>query len=262
VPTVARTEERDRLADPNVLELELLGGFALRRGGEPAELPLSAQRVLAFVALHDRPILRLYVAGSLWPASSDARAAASLRTSVWRLHDSRGQGPIDASGRHLSLISGVSVDVRETRDITRRVLSAKEDAVDSRSVERLVYAADLLPDWYDDWALIEREQLREQRVRALECLCDQLTGAGRFAEAAEAGQAAVSCDPLRETAHRALIRLHIAEGNPGEALRRYNEYRRLLARKLGLLPSHHMEDLVAGIAGQPAPVTSRRRGRT
>ena len=34
---------------------------------------------------------------------------------------------------------------------------------------------DLLPDWYDDWLVLERERLRELRVRALERVCERLT---------------------------------------------------------------------------------------
>jgi DNA-binding SARP family transcriptional activator len=226
-------------------------------------LPLSAQRVLAFVALHDRPILRVFVAGSLWPASSENRAAASLRTSVWRLHDPSGLGPIVASGRHLALAANVAVDVRETRAAARSVLAGEHVSCDSAQLERLVYADDLLPDWYDDWILIEREQLREQRVRALEQLCECLTHEARFADAAQAGLAAVTSEPLRETSQRALIKLHLAEGNPGEAVRRYRYYRKLLEQKLGLLPSRQMEELVSGIENHPALAADgvfRRRG--
>ena len=69
-----------------------------------------------------------------------------------------------------------------------------------------------------------------------------------LAEAAQAGLAAVACEPLRETSQRVLIRLHLAEGNESEALRRYAEYRALLERKLGLAPSPRMEQLLAELS--------------
>jgi DNA-binding SARP family transcriptional activator len=231
------------------LVLELEGGFALRSGSEVQQLPLSAQRVLAFLALHDRPLLRGYVAGSLWPGSSESRAGASLRTSIWRLQKS-GASPIVASTRHIALSGKVTVDARQTMDAVRNVLASKKIA--SHDLERLVEARDLLPDWYDEWVIGEREHRREQRAQALEALCEQLTGAARFAEAAQAGLAAVTCEPLRETAYRALIHLHVAEGNPGEAMRRYEEYARLLERKLGLSPSRLMDDLVASVVSANA----------
>ena len=69
----SRTESR--------LQVELLDGFALR-ARVSVDLPLSAQRVVAFLALHDRPLLRLHVAGVLWPETSEDRAFASLRTAL------------------------------------------------------------------------------------------------------------------------------------------------------------------------------------
>jgi DNA-binding SARP family transcriptional activator len=250
LPVSARLGTKRREAPPRPpgavdLCLELEGGFELRRKGEPWEPPLSGQRVLAFLALHDRPLLRVFVAGALWPASSEARASASLRTVIWRLH-SADICIIAVSGSHVGLAEGLDVDVRETRGAARRILSGDE-AVEGL-LDRLVYARDLLPDWYDDWILIEREQLREQRIRALEKLCDDLTERSRFAEAAQAGLAAVASEPLRESSHRALIRLHLAEGNESEALRRYAEFREQLEHKLGLCPSPRMEELLSGLS--------------
>jgi DNA-binding SARP family transcriptional activator len=239
------------------LRLELEGGFALRGVGGAWQPPLSVQRVLAFLALHDRPLLRTYVAGSLWPGSNDAKAAASLRTSIWRLQKA-GPSPIAVSNSHLSLAPGMSVDARETMQAARIVLKPRVDPPARRHLERLVEARDLLPDWYDEWAVLEREHLREQRVRALETLCEQFTAAKHYAEAAQAGLAAVACEPLRESSYRALIHLHIAEGNPGEAVRHYGEYATLLERKLGLAPSSQMTELVVHILGTNA-IASRRR---
>ncbi|MGZ4417653.1 MAG: hypothetical protein ACXVRV_05710, partial [Gaiellaceae bacterium] len=58
------------------VRLCLIDGFAL--GGDPGrkQLPLGAQRVVVFIALHERPLLRGYVAGSLWLDSTEERAAA------------------------------------------------------------------------------------------------------------------------------------------------------------------------------------------
>lgn len=59
-----------------------------------------------------------------------------------------------------------------------------------------------MPDWCDDWLVVERERLRELRIRALERVCEQLTAIGSFGQAIEAGMAAVRAEPLRESAHR------------------------------------------------------------
>jgi DNA-binding SARP family transcriptional activator len=223
----------------------LLRGFELVEDGEPVQLPVSAQRVLAFLALQSRPVQRLYVAGALWLDSSESKANASLRTALWRLGRSAHK-LVEATPTHLSLASNVEIDVREAKAVAESVIAGAASAVFHRT-SSLTHAGEILPDWYEDWVLIEREHFRQLRLHALEALCEQLTAAGRFAEAAEAGAAAVKAEPLRESAHRALIKAFIAEGNCGEALRQYDQYQGLLGQQLGLEPSHLMEDLVAVI---------------
>ena len=83
----------------------------------------------------------------------------------------------------------------------------------------------------------EREHFRQLRLHALEKLCEQLTDEGRFGQAVEAGLAAVSSEPLRESAHRVLIRAYLKEGNWGEAVRQYEACRQVLRHELGIDPS-------------------------
>jgi DNA-binding SARP family transcriptional activator len=230
------------------LRLQLEGGFSLWGDGRPWQVPLAAQRVLAFLAIEDRPRRRTRVAGELWPASDEMHAAASLRSVLWRLRRP-GPSPVATCGDDLRLVPDVSVDVRETRAAAERVLTPTATAL-AGDLDRLVQSTEVLPDWYDDWLLIEREQLREQRVRALEQLCEELTSAARFAEAARAALAAIAADPLRESAHRALIRLHLTEGNESEALQRYTRYRTLLERKLGISPSTRMDELMGELSAR------------
>ena len=107
---------------------------------------------------------------------------------------------------------------------------------------------DLLPDCYDDWALVECERFRQLRLHALEALCERLTEAGRYGEAIDAGLAAVRGEPLRESAHRALIKAHLAEGNYVEAGRQYEVCRRIVRDELGIEPSDGLRKLVLSVA--------------
>ncbi len=72
--------------------------------------------------------------------------------------------------------------------------------------------------------------------------------ADRFGEAIEAGLAAMKSEPLRESAHRALVRAHLAEGNPNEALAQYRRFKELLHDELRLAPSPKMEALIASLS--------------
>jgi len=120
-------------------------------------------------------------------------------------------------------------------------------AFDEAELDTARYPGELLPDWYDDWVHLEREQLRELRLHALETLGDRLMSYGRYGEAVEAALPVLRLEPLHDSAHRLLIRIHLAEGNNAEALRQYNGYRRRLLETLRLEPSHQMDELVRDV---------------
>jgi DNA-binding SARP family transcriptional activator len=221
--------------------LHLLAGFGVEVAGAEVPLPGSAQRVVAFVALHERPVLRTYVAGTLWLDSLEARAAGSLRSALWRIHTHTPELVV-ADAQTLRLGPCVRVDLRVAEAQARSELAG---ASSESAPEALTL--DLLPDWYDDWVLLERERFRQLRLRALESMCTRLSAAGQLDEALEAGQLALTGEPLRESAHRALVVLHLTEGNTAEALRQFRLCRRLLSEQLGVEPSPLMLDLVAGL---------------
>jgi DNA-binding SARP family transcriptional activator len=222
--------------------LSLLDAFELRCGDERIGLPLSAQRLLTFVALHERSLQRVYVAGSLWIEASDERAGASLRSSLWRLNRP-GHRLVEATSTHLRLAPDIDVDLRRALRLAQRVLDGTASGEELDAAQATL-GSELLPDWYDDWLRFERERFRQVSLHALEALTDSLLRAGRLARALEAALLAVRTEPLRESAHRALIRVHLAEGNRGEALRQYELCRRLLRDRLDVEPSPQLHQLL------------------
>jgi len=220
---------------PKAVTLGLLQGFRLEHEGGNSELPLGIQRLVAFLAIHNRPLLRLFVAGSLWIDSSEEHANANLRTALWRLHR-LGFPLVEASRSHLSLAPGVVVDLHELSRRARQVLRHEVDPT-RKNVDAILSGGDLLPDWYDEWVVVEREQFRQLRLLALETMCAELSAAGPYAMAVEAGLACIAAEPLRESAHRALIGAHLAEGNRVEAIRQFRLYEALVRDELGVEPS-------------------------
>ena len=93
--------------------------------------------------------------------------------------------------------------------------------------------------------MLEREGLRQQAIHTPEVRGDRKVPAGRYGEAVQAAYAAVRGEPLRESAHRAVVRVHLAEGNVAEAMRAYRSFREVLARELGLAPTRQMEELMS-----------------
>jgi DNA-binding SARP family transcriptional activator len=221
----------------------LIGGFSLRGRDQSIVLPPAAQRLVAFLALKPNALLRIHIASVLWTNTNEERAVASLRTALWRLRRADAS-LVSASATHLALAPGVDVDVRRVGAVARRVLARPRDAAEA-DVELLPLAGEVLPDWYDDWLLVERERFRQLRLHALEALCDGLAAQGRFAPALEAGLTAVELDPLRESSHRAVIRVHIAEGNLSEARRELAGFCALLQTEIGIAPSPRLRRLAA-----------------
>src|SRR4029079_6557423 len=101
-----------------------------------------------------------------------------------------------------------------------------------------------LPGWYDDWAILERERLRQRVLHALEALSPRLGELGRYTDAGDAAIGAIAAEPLRESAQRALIEAHLSEGNWVEAHRGFVNYRDMLRRELGVSPSHELANFV------------------
>ena len=226
----------------SVVQLKLLGGFELEVERRRLHVAPHVQRLLAFLALHDRPLHRAYVSGGLWIDASQEQAFGALRTTLWRIR--RVPEPVvEATSTHLALASSVAVDARELAASAERTLHHRNQ-LDSDDVERLAEAGELLPDWYDDWVLQRREQLRLLRLLALEAVCEELAAAGRHTEAAIAALAAVAADPLRESARRLLIGTCLGAGNRAEAVRQFVDFRARLQRELGLEPSPRMLDLL------------------
>jgi DNA-binding SARP family transcriptional activator len=245
-----------------VARVVLLDGFGVHVAdaglrGAALHLPQAVQRLVAYLGLSRRPA-RSAVAGQLWPEVSEAHAHSSLRSALWRLHKAA-PGLVDASGGTLALARGVRVDVRDLTSWAQGALDPRTD-VDAVTPLHVAGSGELLPGWYEDWVLQEREQLRQLRLHALDSCVDKLTHAGRYGEAVHAAHSAVRAEPLRETAHRALVRAHLAEGNVAEALHAYESFRSLLLEELGISPTPAMEALVS-VLRRPQPVRALAAGQ-
>jgi DNA-binding SARP family transcriptional activator len=235
------------------IRLSLIRGFELHIEERTVAVPRSAQRLVAFVALQERAVQRLHASGVLWTEMSEQQANSCLRSALWRTPSPCGQRLVQASGTHLWLNPEVQVDFQ---DVVSRAVSIVESKGPSPEPQDLLgqlglFSSDLLPDWYEDWVLVQQERFRQLRLHALETICERLASAGRYALALEAGLAAVACEPLRESAQRQVIKVHLMEGNVTEALRQYDLYARLLADQLGASPSPALRSIVQAALVQP-----------
>jgi len=221
--------------------LHLLEGFSLQSRGVPIELPVGVQRLLAFLALRG-PAPRAVVAGSLWPEVPDSQALASLRTGIWRLNK---LVPDAVCAEGLAMGLAMPVDCREQEAFTTRVLRERpDDATWVREGLPTLWKRELLPGWYDDWVVFERERLSQLRLHALEHTAQLLVHERDLDTALQLALEAVRTEPLRETATAVLMSVYLAEGNVADAIRQRDVFADLLLRELGLEPSPALTVLV------------------
>jgi len=228
------------------LRLRLLREFVLEDAGTRIDVPVGTQRLIAFLALRG-PSHRCFVAGMLWPEVPESQALASLRTGVWRMNRAR-TGCLVSDGAQLGIPPGVAIDTDEHEVFTTRLLREHledEEWITARS--DVLWRGELLPGWYDDWVVFERERLHQLRLHALEYLAALMARHHDLPAALHLALEAVRAEPLRESANAQLIEVYLAEGNVCDALRQYDAFRALLQRELGLEPSARLRGLLPGL---------------
>ncbi|MBE0011428.1 MULTISPECIES: AfsR/SARP family transcriptional regulator [unclassified Arthrobacter] len=219
--------------------LKMLGYWCLERDHQPVTVAFRQQRLIAALALRGGR-RRSYIAGLLWPNRTDAQASGSLRACLWNIAHQL-PGLLHPVSDPLALAPGITIDVDE--------LLGKIDLVDAGATVPQGFAAelrsaDLLPGWDEDWLLPDQDRIFRQRLAALETLADTYLASGQLPAALDAATAAVALDPLLESAQRSLLRIHLAAGNNGSAMRSYRTYLATLKRECGVRPSARITELI------------------
>jgi DNA-binding SARP family transcriptional activator len=247
------------------LRLHLLGDWLLTAADgasetvEQIELPAGPQHLIALLALNGR-CARTHAAATLWPDCTDGVAAARLRAVLWRLrHRHVGVPPLLEIGEtSLALTAEVFVDVDTFRSSAELLIRDSDcDEVEDAALA-VLHSSELLPGWYDDWVLAARERLQYLRLGALDALATRRRRQRRTHEALQAARAAISIEPLHESAHRTIVQTHLDNGDVVEAIKHYQRFQAMLDRELGLPPS----DLFRDVVSPYLTVVSRRAVRS
>ena len=233
------------------LRIRLFGQFELAWGDAPLPTPRSsvACSLLAYLVVHhDRVFPRDVLAGAFWPERPDAAARRALSQALWQIR----QSLRSAAGRLAAKKDSVAFllhpdDWLDVADFEERARTSA-----TRLLEQAValYRADFLEGSYDDWALLERERLRELYLHALEQLITLHKQRGDYEQALTYAQRLAAADPLREAAHRELLRLYHLLGRTRAALEQFATLRELLAQELGISPSPTTVALYQEIAAE------------
>ena len=156
-----------------MLTVRLLGQFALHQDDQPIEMvSRPAQSLFAYLILNAGVTLRREkLAGLFWPDSSESNARNNLRGALWRIRQSIGEGYLQADRLTVTFIP----DAKYWLDANVLTIAVTQDASVAVLVASVtVYEGELLPGFYEEWALLERERLRAVYDQRMQQLLDKL----------------------------------------------------------------------------------------
>jgi DNA-binding SARP family transcriptional activator len=236
-----------------LLEVSLLGEQYVE-GSTATNLARSSRSIalLGFLAVHaDAPQPRQRLAAIFWPDSSEQQARTNLRRELHYLRVLLGEDPslvVEPATLMWREWPTCRVDVcvfRRERQLALQALAAGDQHAmlehGTAAVEE--YRGDLLPGMYDDWVLVERDELRRQCVE----LCDHLVAGwrdlGDLKKAVEYGKIRVRLEPLEELGYRTLMELQADAGDRAGAISTYHKCAEILEHELQVKPSQATEML-------------------
>lgn len=211
------------------------------------------QELLSYLLIHrDRPHSREALAALLWGDTSTEKSKKYLRQALWHLHAALNSDTnvlmVDHDWLSLNPCSNLWTDVADFE----RAFSAAEgiagrqlDADKARDLKDAVtlYNDDLLPGYYQDWILFERERLQNMYLLMLDKLIVYLQFRGEYEVAQGYGATILRYDPARERTHRQLMHLFSLAGDRTSALRQFERCAQSLKQELGVKPERKTVEL-------------------
>lgn len=239
-----------------MLDIRLLGQFAVARDGRPLTIPSRpAQLLLAWLALNaGRPQPREELADRLWPDSSAANARANLRHALWQLRAALDDDPRRAPCLHhdthtITLDAGCAIDAA--------ALARERPSWSTADLLAAVSCGgELLPGFYEPWVVLERERLAAVYDRRMATLLDRLAEDGRWDEVVEWAERWIAMGSAPESGYRAIMRACAARGDAGGVAAAYRRCRAALREALDVEPSAETQRLVELATHMGVPPTA------
>ena len=189
---------------------------------------------MAFLLLNSGiQIRREKLAGLLWPDSEESNARTYLRQILWRLRKLIGEEHIRADKICVGFNSNSDYDL----DVDTLINCAKDGNADELVAAVCVYLGDLLPGFYENWVLREREQLQHIYAERMGKLLDKLAIENRFEDILVWGERWITFGQSPEPAYRALMAAHTHLGDMAAMASTYQRCADALRDDLGVDPS-------------------------
>ena len=241
------------LAASERLQLRLFGDFELHYGTLPSQpLPKKARALFAYLAMHpDRSIPREQLATLLWGDSQDKQARRSLRGCLMAIRTALGSKMSTALAGEGATVrldpEQVEIDVRRFEVLSRSATVGALRAASELYRDEFLFGIQIASEPFAEWLALERRRLASLMSDVGYRLATTLAQADDINEAITAAKRLTTIDPLREDAHRLLIRLLAVAGQRGPALKQYAYCADLLRRELGVAPERDTTNLADAI---------------
>jgi non-specific serine/threonine protein kinase len=243
-----------------VLEVRLIGTFDIRCDGKPVTLSSRvAQSLFAYLILTAGTVHRREkLAGMFWPDQTEKKARAYLRYELWRVR----KALAGRSGSDYLNVDDISVCFNSS--VENRVdVNELENVSESASTDELMAALsncqrELLPGFYDEWLVLEREHFQAVHEQKIAHLLELLEGERRWLETVEWAERWISAGHGPETAYRYLMIAYDALGDRAKVASSYQRCAQSL-RELDLEPSEQTRALALKRTSKvniPIPLTS------
>jgi WD40 repeat protein/DNA-binding SARP family transcriptional activator len=231
-----------------MLQVRLFGQFDLRADGKKITIPTRAgQSLFACLILNaGTPDRREKLAGMFWPDTSDENARRNLRQELWRIRKAISAQAPAAPDYLLTEEITIAFDpnVDYWLDVAQFERTSGVDASASELMQQLaLYRGDLLPGFYDDWVVLERERLQARHEQLLQALLERLIAEQLWSAVVEWSERWIASGQTPEPAYRALLLAYGAHGDRAKVVSTYQRCKEALEKELGVEPSYQTRDL-------------------
>lgn len=219
--------------------------------------------LLIYLAIEQRyPSSRDTLSALLWPNVGEEAARNNLRVALADLRRGLGEGaiPFIQTTRltvQFNSASGVTLDVLDFRQLIdgsnkhqHASLFTCPGCLNQLEQAVALYSGEFLRGFnlsdssvFEEWVLIQREQLHQAALEALATLATACEQAGDHAAQCRYARRQIELEPWREQAHAQLMRGLWASGQRAAALEQYDVCCRILDAELGLGPSSELTAL-------------------
>ena len=226
----------------------------------------KARALLFYLAVTGRIQARTVLAGLFWGEFPDRRAMSNLRKTLSNLRKLAGDYlDIERSWVNFDQSSDYWLDVAVFKAQLKRLesgrdLEAAEYAVSLYKGEFLEgFYLEGAPEW-ENWALAERQRLRQGYHQALQELAHHYAETGDYLQAIHNARSLLRREPLREDIQRLLMTLYARNDQRARALSQYKTCQQILADELGVEPASETvalaEAIRTGAIGPPEKIPS------